>query len=56
MSYYISPNMINHVIKTLQDAIEQEDFLLIEAAINMLESPENSIEDVFDEQVEDLNF
>ena len=56
MSYYISPNMINHVIKTLQDAIEQEDFLLIEAAINMLESPEDFIEDIFNEETENLDF
>ena len=56
MLYYISPNMINQVIKLLQDAIEQEDFILIEAAINMLESPEDFIEDIFNEETENLDF
>ena len=48
--------MINHVIKLLQDAIEQEDFVLIEAAINILETPEDFIEDIFNGETENLDF
>jgi len=48
VNHDISPKILLYILELLTDAIEKEDFVLVERAIIILENPEEFSDDYFD--------